>query len=52
MVGLLNSGDHILLVNQIYGPAIELVKNLAKNTILNMTLSPTAISILLNKKSN
>ncbi len=30
MVGLLNSGDHILLVNQIYGPAIELVKNLAK----------------------
>lgn len=49
MVGLLNSGDHILLVNQIYGPAIELVKTRKKYHIEYDIISNGDINIIEQK---
>jgi len=40
IVGYLNHGDHILLVNQVYGPAIELVKSLAKKYGIQFDIVP------------
>lgn len=52
MVGLLNSGDHILLVNQIYGPAIELVKNTAKKYHIEYDIISNGDINIIEQKSN
>lgn len=40
MIGYLNRGDHILLVNQVYGPAVELVKSLAQKYDVEYDIIP------------
>lgn len=50
IIGHLNHGDHILLVNQVYGPAVELVKALAHKYGIQFDVVPDGDVALIAQK--